>query len=87
MLVLYGFYLLVELSWAAVAWIGVDPASQQRLLHTLWLLPLMPLYRMGIFWFRLSGFLHATAEPGTWSVIDPVTQVRNGIADLRRRIR
>jgi biofilm PGA synthesis N-glycosyltransferase PgaC len=86
-LVLYAFYLLIELSWTVVAFIGVDPASRRRLLHTLWLLPVMPLYRMGIFWFRLSGFIHATAEPGSWSVTDPLTQVRDGIADLRRRLR
>ncbi|MBX0329055.1 putative glycosyltransferase, exosortase G system-associated [Oscillochloris sp. ZM17-4] len=87
LLVLYGFYLLVEVGWVAVALIGVDAASQRRLLRTLWLLPIMPLYRMGIFWFRLSGFIHATAEPGTWSVTDPLSQVRDGIADLRRRLR
>lgn len=87
LLVLYGFYLLVEVGWVAVALIGVDRASRLRLLGLLWLLPAMPLYRMGIFWFRLSGFIHAVAEPGTWSVSDPLTQIRAGLADLRRRLR
>lgn len=87
MLVLYGFYVVVEVSWALVALIGVDRASRQRLVQSLWLLPIMPLYRMGIFWFRLSGFIHATAEPGTWMVTDPVSQVRGGLRDLRERFR
>lgn len=81
-LVLYGFYLLADMAWVCVAWLGVDKPARQRLLNFLWLLPAMPFYRMVVFWFRISGFLHAIAEPGTWRVQDPLVQIRQGLADL-----
>jgi hypothetical protein len=43
----------------------------------------MPFYRMVVFWFRISGFLHAVAEPGTWRVQDPLVQLEQGVANLR----
>lgn len=81
-LVLYGFYMLIDLAWVAVAWLGVDRLARQRLLSFLWLLPAMPFYRMVVFWFRISGFLHAVAEPGTWRVQDPLVQLEQGLVDL-----
>lgn len=81
-LVLYGFYLLIDIAWVLVAWLGVNKMARQRLRDFLWLLPVMPFYRMVVFWFRISGFLHAVAEPGTWRVEDPVVQLKRGLADL-----
>jgi putative glycosyltransferase (exosortase G-associated) len=81
-LVLYGFYLLIDMAWVCVAWLGVNKPARQRLLNFLWLLPAMPFYRMVVFWFRISGFLHAIAEPGTWRVQDPLVQIKQGLADL-----
>lgn len=81
-LVLYSFYVVLDLLWIAVAWVLAEPNARSRLRGIWWLLPLLPLYRMLIFWFRLSGFLHAVAEPGVWRVQDPITQTREGWADL-----
>ena len=81
-LVLYGFYLLTDMAWVCVAWLGVDKPARQRLLNFLWLLPAMPFYRMVVFWFRISGFLHAIAEPGAWRVQDPLVQIKQGLTDL-----
>lgn len=76
--VLYGFYVLSDVLWMAVAWLDSNTATRRRLARVAWLLPVLPLYRMTIFWFRFSGFLHAVAEPGTWRVQDPVAQIRAG---------
>ena len=81
-LVLYGFYLLIDLAWVGVAWLGVDRQARQRLLSFLWLIPAMPFYRMIVFWFRIAGFLHAVAEPGTWRVRDPVVELKQGYTNL-----
>ena len=86
-LVLYGFYMLIDLAWVAVAWLGVDRLARQRLLSFLWLIPAMPFYRMVVFWFRISGFLHAVAEPGTWRVQDPLVQLEQGFVDLSSTIK
>jgi len=83
-LFIYGFYLLIDLAWIGVAWTGTNAAAQSRLYRFWWLLPLMPLYRMIIFWFRFSGFLNAVAEPGTWRVQDPIDQIVNGLHELRQ---
>ncbi len=85
-LLMYLFYLLIDVTWIAVAWTGVDREGRERIVRTLWALPFLPLYRMAIFWFRFSGFLHASAEAGTWRVQDPVVQIREGIQDLRRHL-
>lgn len=82
---LYIFYLLIDSVWTVVTWAGVDAAARRRLVADLWILPLLPLYRMGIFWFRLSGFLHAVAEPGAWRVQDPIVQTRASLHDLASR--
>ena len=81
-LVLYGFYLLIDLAWVGVAWLGVNRPARSRLINFLWFLPIMPFYRMVIFWFRISGFLHAVAEPGAWRVKDPLVQLRHGLDEL-----
>jgi len=76
--VLYGFYVLIDVLWSGVAWLGTDAIARRRLQSMWWLPVLMPAYRMVVFWFRFSGFLHAVAEPGVWRVQDPVAQIRSG---------
>ena len=85
--VLYGFYLLIDLVWVLVAWLGSDRTSQRRLAGSWWLLPAMPLYRMIVFWFRFSGFLHAVAEPGSWRVRDPIEQISQGFSEIGQAAR
>jgi len=82
---LYGFYLGIDLLWVAIALLAAPPFAWQRLRYAWWVLFLLPAYRMLVYWFRLSGFLHAVAEPGTWRVNDPVAQIQQGMADLQRR--
>nr|WP_290670188.1 TIGR03111 family XrtG-associated glycosyltransferase [Ardenticatena sp.] len=82
---LYGFYLSIDLLWVAIALSTAPPFAWQRLRYAWWVLFLLPAYRMLVYWFRLSGFLHAMAEPGTWRVNDPVVQIRQGLANLQQR--
>ena len=87
LVITYCFYLLLDAGWVAAAWLGVGAETRRRIGRELLLLPLLPLYRALVFWFRLAGFLYAAAEPGAWRVEDPVTQTRAALADLRRRVR
>lgn len=82
----YAFYLSVDLLWVMVALYYANQIARQRLAYTWWVIPILPLYRIVVFWFRLSGFLHAVAETGTWRVADPLTQVREGGKDLSSRL-
>jgi len=84
MLALYIFYALIDVLWVGVAWLGLDPQSRQRLKNVFWIIPTLPAYRMLIFWFRFSGFLHVLAEPGRWQVEDPISQVKQGFRKLQK---
>jgi putative glycosyltransferase (exosortase G-associated) len=85
-LVLYVFYLGIDLLWAGVAWLDANPAARRRLVSSAGLLLALPIYRMLIFWFRFSGFLHAIAEQGAWQVQDPLALTRQGLDQVRREL-
>lgn len=85
--IIYLFYFGIDALWLFVARLDADQYARQRLSNNLEVLLFMPLYRMIVFWFRMSGFLHAVAEPGSWRVQSPVTQARNGLQSLASRIR
>lgn len=76
--VIYLFYLLVDALWLFVAWLDADEQARERLIGGIPMIFIMPVYRMLVFWFRMSGFLHAVAEPGSWRVKDPVNQAQAG---------
>jgi biofilm PGA synthesis N-glycosyltransferase PgaC len=84
--VLYAFYMLIDVLWVGVAALGSTPAARRRLRQSWWLFGIMPLYRMLIFWFRFSGFLSAVAEPGVWRVQDPVKRSKQGWTELKTKI-
>jgi hypothetical protein len=46
----------------------------------------MPVYRFILFWFRFGGFLSVLMEPAEWRVKDPYTQIKEGLADIKRRL-
>lgn len=73
-LVLYLFYAAIEAAWLLVAYLLGRPDARQRVRANWWIFVIVPLYRIMVFWFRLSGFLHAAAQPGTWRVQGPIAQ-------------
>ena len=81
--VLYAFYMLIDILWVGVAALGSTPSVRRRLRQSWWLFGIMPLYRMLIFWFRFSGFLSAVAEPGVWRVQDPIKRSEQGWVELK----
>jgi hypothetical protein len=76
----------VELAWFGAAYLFADQDIRKRVLANWFYIPLMPVYRITVFFFRFSGFLHVITEPRTWRVADPVAQVRAGLADIRFRL-
>jgi cellulose synthase/poly-beta-1,6-N-acetylglucosamine synthase-like glycosyltransferase len=84
--VIYLFYLGIDFLWLMVAWLDADEYARGRLTGNLWMILAMPFYRMTVFWFRMSGFLHALAEPGSWRVKDPLGQGKDGVKDIVSRL-
>ena len=86
-LAIYVLYTATELLWAGVAWLAAPPILKRRVVRALSVVPLMPLYRLLIFWFRVSGFLEALLTPPSWRAPNPLAQLRAALADLQRRFR
>jgi len=85
-IVLYFFYTLIDILWFAVTLLGASPTTRETMRRNMGYIAAMPLYRLVIFWFRMSGFLHAIAEPGLWRVSDPGQLIQTGLSDLRSRL-
>ncbi len=86
-LTIYLLYVVTDLLWAGVAWLDTPPALKRRVVRALRVVPLMPFYRMVIFWFRISGFLEALLTPRTWRTPSPTHQVQAAWEDLQQRLR
>jgi putative glycosyltransferase (exosortase G-associated) len=70
---LYAFYMMIDLLWLLTSWLLAAPAARQRLKHSWWIFTVMPLYRIVVFWFRLSGFCMRSPnrEPGVFKTPSP----------------
>ncbi len=86
-LLVYIFYLAVETSWYVAAYFFADDEIRRRVLEKWFLVPLMPMYRIMVFFFRFSGFLTAVAEPRTWQVPNPLEQLKAASMDLVAKIK
>lgn len=86
-LLVYLFYLLLDAVWIGAAYIFADEATRKAVRERLLVLPLLPFYRVMLFFFRFSGFLLVMAEPGSWGVTNPVAQVVYGWQDVRELAR
>lgn len=82
LVIIYIFYLFIDIIWMVVSWLDADEYASKRMEREVPIVLLMPAYRMLVFYFRMSGFLHAVAEPGSWRVEDPMAQTRSGFARL-----
>lgn len=82
-LLVYLFYVLIELLWFLAAYTYADAEVKLRLRKSWIYCMLMPLYRSLTFFFRFSGFLYALSEPGSWEVQDPGKQIKAGWKTMR----
>lgn len=65
---LYLLYLLTDIMEMLVAW-PIAAISERRLLREAAVfLPLLPLYRIVVYFFRVSGILRTLSEKPTWTV-------------------
>ena len=84
---MYVFYLLVELVWFVAAYLYVTPSTRRRMLSNLIYLPLLPLYRILVFFFRAAGFVYAINEPFSWDIPSPLEQLQAAFKDMQTRAR
>jgi hypothetical protein len=67
MALIYGLYLLADAAQIAAAWSICAPSERRILRKSLVFLPILPLYRMVVYFFRMSGNLKTLTEPPRWT--------------------
>ena len=66
-LLVYGMYVLSDAVQIAAAWSICAPSERRLLRESALYLPLLPLYRMAVYFFRMSGNLKTLTEPPRWT--------------------
>jgi len=67
MALIYGMYLLADAMQIAAAWSICAPSERRILRESVVYLPLLPFYRMVVYFFRMSGNLKTLTEPPRWT--------------------
>jgi biofilm PGA synthesis N-glycosyltransferase PgaC len=67
MAMIYGMYLLADAAQLAAAWSICTPSERRMLRGSALYLPLLPVYRTVVYFFRMSGNLKTLTEPPQWT--------------------
>lgn len=67
MTLIYAMYVLADAVQIASAWSICAPSERRILRQSVIYLPLLPLYRMVVYFFRMSGNLKTLTEPPRWT--------------------
>ena len=93
-LVMYVFYLMVDIIWWLTAAVYAKKDVRKRILDSFRLIPLMPIFRIITFIFRVSGFIYAINESFSWTVMNPIEQletlwhdIQAGIETIQTRVK
>lgn len=85
-LLMYLFYVFIDSVVILFAYHHSNPATQEKIEESFHYVLLLPIYRLIIFCFRLSAFLHVLNEPADWKVEGPVNGFKNGVKDAKTDI-
>ncbi|MDI6644485.1 MAG: glycosyltransferase [Methanobacteriaceae archaeon] len=86
-LLMYLFYVFIDGVVILFAYYHSNPATKEKIEESFHYVLLLPIYRLVIFCFRLSAFLHVLNEPAGWKVEGPINGFKNGVKDARTDIR
>jgi cellulose synthase/poly-beta-1,6-N-acetylglucosamine synthase-like glycosyltransferase len=63
----YGFYVFLSLTQTAAAYTLVDSDTKRKTERALAWCFILPIYRLVVFYFRMSGYLRTLKEPAQWT--------------------
>jgi hypothetical protein len=63
---MYALYLATDAVQIAVAWVVCGAAERRLVRKSAVFLPLLPFYRMAVYFFRMSGILRTLSEQPRW---------------------
>lgn len=78
MALMYIFYALIDVAVILFSYHYANDSTRAKIEKCFHYTALLPLYRMIIFCFRVSAFLHILNEPAGWKVEGPVNGFKNG---------
>ena len=85
LIAMYVFYLAIEAVNTVACYSVAEPDTRERIEHCGLVLFFLPLYRMVVFFFRVSGFLVTLTEEQQWTVTGDVTRARERFELTRLR--
>jgi hypothetical protein len=74
MAMIYGLYIVADGVQLAAAWNICTPSERRMLRESALYLPLLPLYRTVVYFFRMSGNLKTLTEPPRWTAASGWTE-------------
>ncbi|MCK4777907.1 MAG: hypothetical protein KAS39_05970, partial [Actinomycetia bacterium] len=85
-ILMYLFYVFIELSNTFFTYWLVDKELRTMILDNISYAISLPIYRLFLFYFRVSGFLVALQEPPSWDVPGPVASFKNGVNNMGKKL-
>jgi cellulose synthase/poly-beta-1,6-N-acetylglucosamine synthase-like glycosyltransferase len=85
-ILMYLFYVALCFFQTLCAYIIVDKETRGQIKETIHLCFVLPLYRIIVFYFRMSGYLLTLKEPPNWSVKGPVSNIKTGINGIKKLV-
>lgn len=86
MLLMYVFYILVDLIVTVFTYNYSSGKTRQKIEEAIPFIVLMPIYRIMIFCFRVSAFLQSLNEPADWKVEGPINGIKNGANNMKENV-
>lgn len=87
MAAMYAAYFGIEILFCAALYRHLRHDERQLFWRDWWVIPLMPIYRYVVYWFRFAGILQTVTEPAQWRIQDPFTQVKEAASRLLSHVR
>lgn len=82
---MYLFYVLIELAHLLSSYPVSDEWVRARIKESAWSTLAMPIFRLVIFYYRLSGYLVTLRDEQEWSAAGPLQTVRSDLERLKLR--
>lgn len=83
---MYAFYVFIDSAVLMFAYHHSNPKTKEKIEESYHYVLLLPLYRLMIFCFRVSAFLHVLNEPPGWKVAGPVNGFKNGVNGIKNGV-
>lgn len=85
-ILMYLFYTALCFFQTFCTYLIVDEETRNQIKETFPLCFVLPLYRMIVFYFRMSGYLLTLKEPPSWSVKGPIGNMKTEADKIRKLV-